>query len=152
MFTQKKQKSRLEQLIDEILEPPHDFMNPFSKEHSQHFREVSGDFRTSLAYVFLDEGLKPCFYGKRDEFLKEFEGGEEEEEKGDTSLVYDEIISDFFNKVSIAKWAVFLERPRNKWGDSRLENAIRSFLKNDHFLSVRLHTFTLFLFVYIPAK
>ncbi len=101
-------------------------MNPFTREPSQHFKEALGG--KSLAYVFL---RRAC---SREPFRKQFSL----EMQKDATLVYDEMIENIYKARVLAteernaiteKWAKFLERPRNKWGDSPLEKALGNIFK-----------------------
>ncbi len=91
--------------------------NPFSRVPSQRFKEA---FPTkSLAYIFLywSRGV----YRYKPVFLEGFNSKSQK----DASFVYDEIIQDLrTNSGNREKWSKWLERPRNKWGDSPLEKAL----------------------------
>ncbi len=89
-------------------------VNVFTREPSQRFKEAFGG--RSLAWVFLFYG---CYLMEKETFLKGFNL----KLKKDASLVYDEIIEDLDFR-DVEKWSKWLERRRNKWGDSPLEKAL----------------------------
>ncbi len=99
--------------------------NPFTRVPSQRFKETFGG--KSLASVFLRKGVS---YMEKETFLKGFNLKLQK----DASMVYDEIIEDC-HWSNGEKWPKWLERPRNKWGDSPLEKALGNVF-NIHFLAV----------------